>query len=291
MQTIKQVSELSGVSVRMLHYYDKIGLLKPSTIADNGYRLYDTASLEILQQILFFKELDVPLKNIKDILESPQYDKVQALHQQKKLLSLKRDRLNELISLIDKKLKGGNTMSFKEFDMNDYFNTLETFKQEHEDEIVNYYGSIDEFEKNLEHMKTNELKIARMAIEQFGSIEKYTETIKKNLNNLPSIMEGVQTIKDNADTYMAQMNQLTDCLTSDLKRNPSSAEIQEIVKKMDDIVKEQHEILKMDPGTNYWGLMANLYLTNPEYIKINDKKYGKGASKFMGEALKFYGEK
>jgi DNA-binding transcriptional MerR regulator len=80
MKTIKQVSDLTGISIRMLHYYDKIGLLKPSKTTDAGYRLYGDDSLEILQQILFFKELDIPLKEMKEILESSHYDKEQALH-------------------------------------------------------------------------------------------------------------------------------------------------------------------------------------------------------------------
>ena len=68
MKTIKQVSDLTGISVRMLHYYDKIGLLKPSKFTEAGYRLYDDEALEILQQILFFKELDIPLKEVKEII-------------------------------------------------------------------------------------------------------------------------------------------------------------------------------------------------------------------------------
>lgn len=288
MRTIKQVSDLTGISVRMLHYYDKIGLLKPSSITEAGYRLYGNESLEALQQILFFKELDVPLKNMKEILESSQYDKVQMLHKQKALLSLKRDRLNELIALIERKLKGGSTMSFKEFDMSGYFNVLETFKQEHENEVVNYYGSVEEFNKILETMKSKELEGAKMAIKQFGSIEKYTEAIRNNLNNLPLIMEGFQTIKENIDIYSAQTDQLMERLTSDLSKNTSSPDIQEIVKEMDDMVKENSKIVKMDMGENYWGLMADLYLT--KYTKVHDKKYGKGATKFIGEALKFYSE-
>lgn len=290
MKTIKQVSDLTGISIRMLHYYDKMGLLKPSSITEAGYRLYGDESLETLQQILFFKELDVPLKNMKEMLKSPQYDKVQALHDQKELLSLKRDRLNELIALIERKLKGGSTMSFKEFDMSEYFNALETFKKEHADEVVKYYGSVEEFDKNLETMKSKELEIAKMAIKEFGSIEKYTEAMKNNLNKLPSIMEGFQTVKENADVYLAQTNQLMERLTSDLSKNPSSPDIQEIVKVMDDMVKEHSEIVKMDMGENYWGLMADLYLTKPAYTKVHDKKYGKGATKFIGEALKFYSE-
>lgn len=288
MRTIKQVSDLTGVSVRMLHYYDKIGLLKPSSITEAGYRLYGDESFETLQQILFFKELNIPLKNMKEILVSSQYDKVQTLRKQKELLTLKRDRLNELIDLIERKLKGGNTMSFKEFDMSEYFNVLETFKQEHENEIVKYYGSIEKFDKIIETMKSKELEGAKMAIKQFGSIEKYTEAIKNNLNNIPSIMEGFQTIKENVDVYLAQTDQLMKRLTSDLSKSPSSPDIQEIVKEMDDMVIEHSKIVKMDMGENYWGLMADLYLT--KCTKVHDKKYGKGATKFLGEALMFYCE-
>lgn len=223
---------------------------------------------------------------MKEILESSQYDKVQMLHKQKELLSLKRDRLNELIALIERNLKDGSTISFKEFDMSEYFNVLETFKQEHENEVVNYYGSVEEFDRILEIMKSKELEGAKMAIKQFGSIEKYTEAIKNNLNNLPLIMEGFQTINENIDVYLAQTDQLMERLTADLSKNPSSPDIQEIVKEMDDMVREHSKIVKMDMGENYWGLMTDLYLT--KCTKVHDKKYGKGTTKFIGEALKFY---
>ncbi|QOX64256.1 MerR family transcriptional regulator [Anoxybacterium hadale] len=290
MRTIKHVSDLTGVSVRMLHYYDKIGLLRPSAITEAGYRLYSDESLEILQQILFFKELDVPLKNIHEILESSQYHKINTLHKQKELLLLKRDRLNELVALIDKKLKGGNEMSFKEFDMSEYFNVLETFKQEHESDIIKYYGSIEEFDIIIETMKSKELEGAKMAIQQFGSIGKYTEAIKNNLENLPTIMEGFETMKENIDVYSAQADRLMEQLTSDMSKSPSSSDIQGIVKEMNEMLKEHSQIVKMDMGENYWRMMADMYLTKPAFKKVYDKKYGKGAAKFVGEALKFYSE-
>lgn len=289
-RTIKQVSDLTGISVRMLHYYDKIGLLKPSVITKAGYRLYDDQSLEILQQILFFKELDIPLKGMRAIIESPQYDKVRVLHEQKELLSLRRNRLNELIALIERKLKGGSTMSFREFNMSGYFNALEGFKKEHTDQVVRYYGSMEEFDKNLETLKSKELEIAKMAIKEFGSIEKFTDAMKNNLSNIPSIMDGIETIKENTEDYLAQTHQLTKCLTSDLSKDPSSEDVQVIIKKIDDMVKKHYNILQMDMGENYWGLMADLYLTKPEYTIVNDKKYGKGATKYMAEAFKFYSE-
>lgn len=290
MKSIKQVSDLTGISVRMLHYYDKIGLLKPTTITEAGYRLYGDEALDTLQHILFFRELDVPLKKMKEALDGSQNDKVQMLHNQKELLSLKRDKLNELIGLIEEKLNNNGTVNFKEFDMSEYFNVLEAFMQEHENEVVKYYGSVEEFSKILETMKSKEFEGAKMAIKQFGSIEKYTEAIKNNLSNLPLIMEGFQSIKDNIDVYSEQMDQLMKLLTSDLSKNPYSSDIQEIVKLMDDMVKEQSEIVKMDMGENYFELMADMYLTKPACTKIHDKKYGKGATKFIGEALKYYSE-
>ena len=71
MRTVKEISGLTGISVRTLHYYDEIGLLKPTQKSDAGYRLYDDRALEILQQILFFREFDIPLKEIKAVLENP----------------------------------------------------------------------------------------------------------------------------------------------------------------------------------------------------------------------------
>lgn len=97
MKTVKDVSEISRVSIRTLRYYDKIGLLKPTELSDAGYRLYDNKALERLQEIMFFKELEIPLENIKKIMDSPNYDKEQALLTQKNLLEQKRNQLNGII--------------------------------------------------------------------------------------------------------------------------------------------------------------------------------------------------
>ena len=115
MKTVKDVSEISRVSIRTLRYYDEIGLLKPTELSDAGYRLYDNKALERLQEIMFFKELEIPLEDIKKIMDSPNYDKEQALLTQKNLLEQKRNRLNGIIELISDVMKGVNTMSFKAF--------------------------------------------------------------------------------------------------------------------------------------------------------------------------------
>ena len=97
MKTVKEVSRISGVSIRTLHHYDAIGLLKPSRITEAGYRLYDEAALGRLKLILLFRELQFPLKEIKQILDNPQLDAAQILPRQIRLLELKRDHLDKLI--------------------------------------------------------------------------------------------------------------------------------------------------------------------------------------------------
>ena len=117
MKTVKEVSRLTGVSVRTLQYYDRIGLLKPAARTEAGYRLYDDASLERLQQILLFRELEFSLREIRSILNAPDFDRNRALEQQIELLMLKREHLDNLINLARRiKLMGVTTMDFSAFD-------------------------------------------------------------------------------------------------------------------------------------------------------------------------------
>ena len=289
MRTVKQVSDLTGISVRALHYYDEIGLLKPSEITETGYRLYDDEALKTLQQILFFKELDIPLKEIKDIMSSPYFNKMQALENQKKLLILKRKRLNGLIDLINKTLKGEGTMDFREFDMSEYYNVLEEFKTEHEDKVIKTYGSIDKYNEFIEKCKLKEDEIAKAAIKQYGSIERYAKAVKNNLNNITtsSLEEQFDKFKkDCIEDKHPKLKELFKKLTTDLSKNTSSNEIQEIAKEIVNTAKKDYEFFKSDRGDDYWYYMANLYSIYPGWIEVVDKKYGSGASKFIGEALK-----
>lgn len=117
MKTVKEISRLTGISVRTLHYYDKINLLKPTQITDAGYRLYDDTALKRLHSILLFRELQFPLKEIKAILDSPDFDTQTALKEQIKLLELQRNRLDEIIiSAREILMKGADNMSFSAFD-------------------------------------------------------------------------------------------------------------------------------------------------------------------------------
>ncbi len=117
MMTVHEVSKLAGVSIRTLQYYDKIGLLRPSGYTDAGYRLYDDAELERLQQILLFRELEFPLKDIKAIMDSPDFDRDKALEQQIELLTLKKEHLDNLIKFaLGIKMLGVKYMKFSAFD-------------------------------------------------------------------------------------------------------------------------------------------------------------------------------
>lgn len=104
---IREFARLTGVSVRTLHFYDEIGLLKPSSVDEqNGYRFYDEQTLMRMQEILFYRELNFSLKEIRMILSSPDYDKQNALKEQKHLLTLKKERLERIISALDSAMKG-----------------------------------------------------------------------------------------------------------------------------------------------------------------------------------------
>ena len=118
MMTVHEVSKLTGVSIRTLHHYDKLGLLKPVAVTEAGYRLYDESSLIRLQSILLFRELQFPLKDIGTILDSPAFDRNKALDQQIHLLELQKEHLDNLIDLA-KGIKGMGVKpltDFKAFD-------------------------------------------------------------------------------------------------------------------------------------------------------------------------------
>ena len=116
MYTVKQLSKLAGVSVRTLHYYDEIGLLKPSSLDDNGYRHYEEEAVLKLQQILFYREMDLSLDEIKGVVGHPDFDVLTALRSHKKALQGRVERLRHLIQTVDNTidhLKGNESMNAK----------------------------------------------------------------------------------------------------------------------------------------------------------------------------------
>jgi DNA-binding transcriptional MerR regulator len=138
--TIKEFANLSGVSVRTLHYYDEIGLLNPSFVDEQtGYRFYDEISLERMQEIMFYRELEFSLKRIQEILSSPNYDTRKAFEEQKRLLTLKKERLERIISAVDYAMKGENIM--KVFDNSEF----EKSCNKYEAEVKEKWGHTDAY--------------------------------------------------------------------------------------------------------------------------------------------------
>lgn len=143
---IKEFADFSGVSVRTLHYYDEIGILKPAEVDINtGYRYYDDESALRMQEILFYRELDFPLKSIKDILTSAKYDRIQVLNEQKELLTLKKERLVRLICSIDSAIKG--VIDMQVFDSSEF----EKYKAEAKEK----WGETDAYREYEEVTKNN----------------------------------------------------------------------------------------------------------------------------------------
>mgnify|MGYP000276333102 CR=1 FL=1 len=155
MKHVKEVASLTGISVRTLHYYDEIGLLSPAT-TETGYRLYTNDDIEKLQQILFFKALDFPLKKIKNILERPDFNQLDALHYQKERLLEKKERLETIIATIDQTIqnvKGERIMTDQE-----KFKGLDFSQNQYETEARIKYGdeAVNRSSQKLKSLSINE---------------------------------------------------------------------------------------------------------------------------------------
>ena len=285
MRTTSQVAKLTGISVRTLQYYDEINLLNPSQLTSSGYRLYDDEDLKKLQQILFFKELDFKLKEIKAIIGQPDYCQIEVYKKQKKLLSLKRDRLNRLISLLDKLEKGESRMSFTEFDLSEYIDALEQFKTSEPDQIIKYWGSVESFDKLIEKVKEDEPHLAQLAVKQFGSVEKYTEAMKNNLAHFSELMEQADGMRESIDTLMKKNDDLHVRLTADMDREVSSPEVQRALQEI--IELSQDSLMGMAVGDGYWNMVIESY-ENEINKAITDQRYGEGASDYIADALRYY---
>ena len=113
--TVHEVADLTGITIRTLHYYDEIGLLKPTMVTDSKYRLYTDDDLSRLQEILFFREVGFALKEIKSLLSSPNYDRTEALKRHLDILQAQKERIDALISLVKTEIEGNPFASFAPF--------------------------------------------------------------------------------------------------------------------------------------------------------------------------------
>ena len=285
MKSISQVAKLTGVSIRTLQYYDEIGLLKPSKLTAAGYRMYDDNTLQILQQILFFKELGFPLKEIKEIFEKPDFDRIAAFKKQKELFLLKRDRLDRLIQLLKRLEKGEQCMSFKEFDLSDYINALEDFKSNQTETVIQHWGSIENFDMFIQKIRDNEEHVAKLAIQQFGNIEKYTGEMKHNLEHFSEITEDLYSqIPEEMRTEDKFLK-----LASHKGEDVASEPVQSIVEEIIASIQTTTSKLLVGSAENYCQMMIDTY-SNDYLSKVFDTKHGAGSSEYIVKAFRYYSE-
>lgn len=206
--TVKQLAEISGVSVRTLHWYDQKGLLNPPYRGHNGYRYYEEEQLLILQQILFFRELGFTLKDIQRYLAQRDFDKVKALQAHKKVLTEAIDRKSRLLITIDETilhLKGEKTMQDKEL----YYGFDISRQKEYEQYLVKEYGT-----KAEELLKQSHKRAAKWGTSEWDAVKQTGDRILKELADainadLPLESDEVQTIIHSHYMLQNKFNDLT----------------------------------------------------------------------------------
>lgn len=276
MRTVKEVSEITGVSIRTLRYYDEIGLLKPTELTEAGYRLYDNKALEKLQEIMFFRELEVPLIEIKKIMDTPNYDKEQVLLTQKILLEQKRNRLNGIIELITDVMKGVNTMSFEAFSNDDVQkivnHTLECMPKESIDEQVQKFGNLEKYKEYLSSGFTNEQAMADL-MKWYGSKEKAMEAIMQSTGDTEEIK---QEQDENTKIYKQFMS-AKESDNMDMER--SAVEL---------LADNYKKMFALDNARSILLDLAKEYLQNSKLAEVTDSQFGIGCSEYVANAIRRY---
>lgn len=278
MKTVKEISKITGISIRTLRYYDEINLLKPTKISNAGYRLYDQTALSRLQEILFFKELDLPLSTIKSMLDNPSYNRQQILQMQKSLLERKRNRLNGIIELINDAMEGVNTMNFEPFNEEDITkiinHSLELQSEENKKTIIEKYGSLEAFHEFVSANLKNEEQSSEV-IKIYGSKDKAVEASLSATGNMDDFKEAQRTTDEIYHRFAHAMNTDDDKLAE-----TCVIQLAENHKKMFHLDNARYLLIKM----------AEDYLSGGQLNDATDAQYGAGISKYIGKAIyKYYG--
>ena len=278
MRTVKEISDLTGISVRTLHYYDEIGLLKPTEKSDAGYRLYDDKALETLQQILFFREFDISLKEIKAVLDNPALDRNQILQVQRKMLVTKKERMERLIASIDDILKGENKMDFTIFtktEVEEMFQTMLEYMTENMRNIaIKEFGSIEQWKKHyMEVVSSEEMqKGYAKVVEWYGGKDKFLSVARTPVS------------KEVAESYNKRIEAILQKLIAKQNCDIDSFEVKELVGEYGFVMKQFSQI-KEEKGF----MMAQAqYYRNEKIRPMIDEKYGEGASDFFARAIESF---
>lgn len=278
MRTVKEISDLTGISVRTLHYYDEIGLLKPTEKSDAGYRLYDDKALETLQQILFFREFDISLKEIKAVLDNPALERNQILQVQRKMLVTKKERMERLIASIDDILKGENKMDFTIFtktEVEEMFQTmLEHMPENMRNIAIKEFGSIEQWKKHyMEVVSSEEMqKGYAKVVEWYGGKDKFLSVARTPVS------------KEVAESYNKRIEAILQKLIAKQNCDIDSFEVKELVGEYGFVMKQLAQI-KEKKG---FMMAQTQYYRNEQIKPMIDEKYGEGASDFFAQAIENY---
>ena len=204
--TVNEVSKLTGVSIRTLQYYDTIGLLKPCEYTEKGYRLYDDTALERLQQILLFKELEFPLKEIKEIIDAPNFNRSKALEQQIELLTLKKEHLEDLINFARGiKMSGVKNMDFTAFDTQKIDEYAKRAKEQ--------WGTTAEYREYEQKAKNRTEKEQKQVTDDFMQLFAEFGEMKSKDPASKEVQEQVMKLKDYITDHFYQCsNEILSCL-------------------------------------------------------------------------------
>lgn len=278
MKTVKEISELTGISARTLHYYDEIGLFPPTDKSEAGYRLYDDKALEALQQILFFREFEIPLKEIKSIMENPALERNQILQMQRKMLIAKKARMERLIASIGDILKGENHMDFTVFsktEIEELFQTMfENMPENLRQTAIEEFGSVEEWRKHYIETVSSEDMQKRYAkvVEWYGGKSAFLSAAEN-----PVSKEVLESYKKREDAIRKRLMGKRGC---DL----NSFEVKEIIGEYGFVMKQLCQ-MKDDKG-----LMLSLARSyRNELVRQEiDKQYGDGAAEFFAQAMEAF---
>ena len=279
MMTVKEIAELTGISARTLHYYDEIGLFVPTSKSEAGYRLYDDKALETLQQILFFREFDIPLKEIKAVMENSDLDRNQILQMQRKMLMVKKERIERLIASIDDILKGDNRMDFTVFDETEIYTMYDSLVEQMNDEqkkiFIEHYGSLESFKEHfLKNAATEKVqKSFAKIVEWYGSKESALEATKTSLGS--EVMTA----------YQKRIGNIQKKLASKIGMDVNSFEVRELIGEYDFVAKQLYQ---MEDVTKLMLEIAKVYRSDSEAKAGVDSVYGTGFASYMGEAMEAF---
>lgn len=278
MRTVKEISNITGISVRTLHYYDEIGLLEPTDKSDAGYRLYDDKALEQLQQILFFREFDIPLKEIKAVMENPALDRNHILQMQRKMLMAKIERMERLVASIDDILKGDNRMDFAIFNKTEMEEMFQAMVGHMPEEIkktaIDEFGGLEQWKEHYIKTVSSEdmQKRYQKMVEWFGGKEEYLATVKNPIS------------KEVAESYQKRIDAILEKLAGKREYPTDSFEVKEIIGEYGFVMKQ---LCQLKDEKEMMLSLAQSYRN--EQMKANtDEKYGDGAAQFFMQAIETF---